>query len=113
MYLVFRVFICFLCHKVADLLSSLCPEQCSNYHRARVGRGPPTSLNGPLLEENLGGQRGPPSAPYLCGSRGANPAMAPFEVGRKNNDSDCGKVRVLVTLLMSATDLAPLRKNTY
>src|SRR6218665_2141332 len=42
-----------------------CLPQCSNYHTSRVGRGPPNSLNGPLLLENLGVQWGPPSAPLL------------------------------------------------
>src|SRR6218665_669065 len=58
--------------------------QCSNYHRARVGRGPPTSLNGPLLEENLGVQRGPPSAPLLVRIQGGRNAERFLEMPLKN-----------------------------
>src|SRR6218665_1127845 len=70
--------------------------QCSNYHRARVGRGPPTSLNGPsYLKKIYGSKGGRLRPPYLCGSRGEKYRKIFRNAPKK----------MLRPILMSATDL--------
>src|SRR6218665_1679542 len=49
--------------------------QCSNYHTSRVGRGPPTSLNGPPTLRKSRGPKGAAFGPPTCaGPGGANRA---------------------------------------
>src|SRR6218665_3749475 len=45
-------------------------SQCSNYHRARVGRGPPTSLNGPPTCRKSRGPKGAAFGPPTCADPG-------------------------------------------
>src|SRR6218665_1111429 len=44
-------------------------RQCSNYHRARVGRGPPTSLNGPPTSRKSRGSKGAGFGPPTCAQK--------------------------------------------
>src|SRR6218665_1160625 len=45
-------------------------EQCSNYHTSRVGRGPPTSLNGPPTLRKFRGPKGAASGPPTSADSG-------------------------------------------
>src|SRR6218665_1467014 len=45
-------------------------SQCSNYHTSRVGRGPPTSLNGPPTLRKFRGPKGAASGPPTSADSG-------------------------------------------
>src|SRR6218665_4009568 len=45
-------------------------NQCSNYHTSRVGRGPPTSLNGPPTLRKSRGPKGAAFGPPTCADPG-------------------------------------------
>src|SRR6218665_1546637 len=47
-------------------------HQCSNYHTSRVGRGPPTSLNGPPTLRKSRGPKGAAFGPLTCADPGGS-----------------------------------------
>src|SRR6218665_2339434 len=59
-------------------------NQCSNYHTSRVGRGPPTSLNGPLTLRKCRGPKGAAFGPPTCADPGGKNAERFLETTLKN-----------------------------